>query len=228
MILFKSTIQLSVMTSENNQNNWTEEEFNSFKQNLRKTICWTNALSIDFNDTNGKFGLVFRKTNPVYKGLPLYKFGNPSDEISKLGSHFTLDEDYSSWNDCDYSFDGYDLLLEEAIKSRYVGNYIDLSDIDRLGRILSFQTCITTHDGAPIIESKNFVDEGDVPPIDTWFFLKRNYFHDEYKCEQSLFCWIPKKFEKVMQQAIDVEILDSYRWFDKNDKYTYERIKNCT
>lgn len=29
-----------------------------------------------------------------------------------------------------------------------------------------------------------------------------------------------------MQQAIDVEILDSYRWLDENDIDTYERITN--
>jgi hypothetical protein len=29
-----------------------------------------------------------------------------------------------------------------------------------------------------------------------------------------------------MQQAIDVEILDSYRWLDENDKETYNKIKN--
>jgi hypothetical protein len=85
---------------------------------------------------------------------------------------------------------------------------------------------MSTHDGAPIAESKNFVDEADVPPIDTWFYLKRKYSHSEHLCRQSLFCWIPKKFEEVMQQAIDVEILDSYRWFDENNKDIYELIKN--
>ena len=154
--------------------------------------------------------MVFRNTNPEFNGNKLYSFDN----------------DYVTWTIDDYSFDNYDLLLNLVLKQRPNYDSIDFSKLDDLGRILCFQTCITTHDGAPIVESRNFVDEGDVPPIDTWFYLKRNCFHSEYRCDQSLFCWIPKKFEEVMQQAIDVEMLDSYRWFDKNDKYIYERIKN--
>ncbi|HEY6143173.1 MAG TPA: hypothetical protein VIV55_07045 [Flavobacterium sp.] len=208
------------------KNEMTESEILEFKENLRNVIGWTEKLSENFDFENGKFGFVFRKTNPIFNGAPLYNFGRQSTEIDNLNLSYDFGEDYSSWNDWDYSIEKYELLLDLAIKSRKVDRQINLSNLDELGRILSFQTCITTHDGAPIVESKNFVDEGDIPPIDTWFFLKKNYFHSEYKCEQSLFCWIPKKFEKVIQQAIDVEILDSYRWFDENDKHNYERIKN--
>lgn len=96
-----------------------------------------------------------------------------------------------------------------------------------LGRILCFQTGITTYDGVPVTESRHFMDESDAPPIDTWFFLKRNYYHDDCKCEQTLFCWIPKAFEGVVQDAIDVEIFDSYRWLDENDPYVYRKINEA-
>lgn len=207
-------------------NNWTEEELYDFINNLCQVINWTNQLSHNFNFDNGKYGLVFRQTNPICNDIPLYKFGRQSDEITRLNSDYYYGEDYCSWNNIDYSFDRYDYLLKEAIKVRTDNRHIDLSDIEKLGRILCFQTCVTTHDGAPIIESRNFVDEGDIPPIDTWFYAKRNYYHSDYKCDQSLFCWIPKKFEQVMQQAINVEILDSYKWLDENDIAIYMKLKN--
>ena len=219
-------IQSYFKVKNNFKNEMTESEILEFKENLRNVITWTEKLAENFDYENGKFGFVFRKTNPILNGAPLYNFGRQSTEINNLNLDYDFGEDYSSWNDWDYSIEKYELLLDLAIKSRKVDRQINLSNLDELGRILSFQTCITTHDGAPIVESKNFVDEGDIPPIDTWFFLKKNYFHSEYKCEQILFCWIPKKFEKVIQQAINVEILDSYRWFDENDKHNYERIKN--
>lgn len=208
------------------QNNWTDEELNHFKQNLRQVINWTSVLSEGFDHENGRFGWVFRNTNPTYKGVPLYRFAKQLVEIGVLDGSLDLGEDYSSWSDWDYSFEGYEQLLQKGIAVRNADTQVDLSQLDTLGRIISFETCISTHDGATIVESRNFVDEADVPPIDTWFFLKRNYFHLEHECGQSLFCWIPKKFEELMQQAINVEILDSYRWFDENDRSIYDQIKN--
>lgn len=208
------------------RNTWTEKELVDFRNKLLQVITWTEQLSKGFDFENGKYGLVFRQTNPIYKELPLYQFGRQSDEISGHNFDYDFGEDYTSWNDMDYSLDSYDYLLNEAIKSRIGNANFNLSELDSLGRILSFQTCITTQDGAPIVESKNFVDESDVPPIDTWFYLKRDYFHSQYRCDQVLFCWIPKKFEELIQQAMEVEILDSYRWLDDNDAKFYQRIIN--
>jgi hypothetical protein len=217
----------SIFSSESSsRNTWTQKEFLDFRNNLLQVIIWTDQLSQNFDFENGKYGLVFRQTNPIHNDVPLYKFGRQSDEIARLNFDYDFGDDYCSWNNWDYSFDRYDFFLKEATKVRAEIDHVDLSELDKLGRILSFQTCVTTHDGAPIVESRNFVDEGDVPPIDTWFYAKRNYYHSNYKCDQSLFCWIPKQFEQVMQQAINVEILDSYRWLDENDKDLYTKIKN--
>jgi len=226
MNFLKNVKSIFRLESNSMTNNWTEKELSDFRNNLLQVITWTDQLSKNFDYENGKYGLVFRQTNPIYDIIPLYRFGRQSDEITRLNLDYDFGEDYSSWNNWDYSFDRYDHLLEEAIKLRADIGHIDLSEIDKLGRILSFQTCVTTHDGAPIVESRNFVDEGDIPPIDTWFYAKRDYYHSDYKCDQSLFCWIPKQFEQVMQQAINVELLDSYRWLDENDKDVYIKIKN--
>lgn len=192
------------------RNIWTNDELRAFIQNLNQVIGWAGKLSKDFDPPSDNCGFVLRQTNPELNGSKLYA-------LEKNG--------YVTRTVHDYSFDDYDLLLSLALKQRSDSLQIDFSRLDHLGRILSFQTCVTTNDGAPIVESRRFVDEGDVPPIDTWFYIKRNYYHSDYKCEQSLFCWIPGQFEQVMQQAINVEIVDSYRWFDENDGVLYKKIK---
>ncbi len=189
---------------------WSDEEISDFLKQLKQVIRWTEKLSTDFDFENGFYGTVFRKTNPIINGTNLYSF----------------DGDYTTWNLDDYNNVLYEKLLEIAINSRDKIDNFSLVNIENLGRIICFQTCCTTHDGAPIIESKCFVDEGDVPPIDTWFFLKNNYYHNSYLSKQTLFCWIPKKFEEVMQRAINVEIFDSYSWLDTNDIQMYDLIKN--
>lgn len=201
---FKPTPQ-----NQGSSNNWTESEIQEFMNKLVQVIAWTEKLAENFDFENGKYGLVFRQTNPEINGLKFYNF----------------EDDYATWSwPVESSLDNFDLMLHEAIRARSDGQG-DLLNIDAKGRILCFETGKSTFDGAPIAESKHFVDEGDAPPIDTWFFLKRNYHHSNSKCEQSLFCWIPKPFEKVMQQAIDVEIFDSYRWLDENDTYMHSYIK---
>ena len=189
---------------------WSDKEIYDFLKQLKQVIKWTEKLSTDFDFENGFYGTVFRKTNPIINGTNLYRF----------------DGDYTTWNLNDYDNILYEKLLEIAINSRDKISDFSLADIDNFGRIICFQTGCTTHDGAPIIESKCFVDEGDVPPIDTWFFLKNNYYHHGYRSNQTLFCWIPKQFEAVMQGAINVEILDSYSWLDSNDNQMYDLVKN--
>ena len=139
-------IQSYFKMKDNFKNEMTESEILEFKENLRNVIAWTEKLSENFDYEKGKFGFVFRKTNPIFNGVPLYNFGRQSTEIDNLNLNYDFGEDYSSWNDWDYSIEKYELLLDLAIKSRKVNRQINLSNLDELGRILSFQTCITTHD----------------------------------------------------------------------------------
>lgn len=191
---------------------WTEMEVREFIKNLKQVIAWTRKLSSGFDFENGFHGKVFRQTNPLINNVALY----------------SIDGDYATWNLDDYNPKVYHQLLELAIEARDKEYDLDLSEIDNLGKIISFETCITTHDGAPIVESQCFVDESDVPPIDTWFYLKKNYDHGGRLCDHALFCWIPKEFEELMQGAISVEIFDSYRWFHLNDQGMHKRIKNVS
>ncbi|MFP5042922.1 hypothetical protein [Parasediminibacterium sp. JCM 36343] len=190
---------------------WSDKEVSDFRKRLKQVIRWTEKLSTNFDFENGFYGTVFRQTNPIIDGTNLYSF---------------FEGDYASWNLDDNDNILYGQLLEIAINSRDIIDDFNLSNIDNLGRIICFQTCSSGHDGAAIVECKHFVDEGDVPPIDTWFFLNNNYYHNKYCSRQTLFCWIPKKFEEVMQTAINVEVFDSYSWLDNNDIPMYDLIKN--
>jgi hypothetical protein len=194
----------------NGKQYWLDKEILDFTCQLKQVIKWTEKLSMDFDFEGGFYGTVFRQTNPIVNGTKLYSFNG----------------DYATWNLDDYDNVLYERLLETAINCRDKIYHLDLANLDDLGRILCFQTCCTTHDGAPIVASKCFVDEGDVPPIDTWFYLKNHYYHSDYRANQTLFCWIPKQFEEVMQDAISVEIFDSYSWLDKNDISMHTLIKN--
>lgn len=190
------------------RNIWTNEEAHVFKNNLKQVMWWTELLTEHFDYKTGNYGTVFRQTNPEINGSKLYQ----------------IDNGYTTWQINDYSYDLYDQLLQSAISVRPEGPEINPQKIHTFGRILSFETIVTLYDGAPIIESQLFLDESDVPPIDTWFFLKRNYIHTDHVCKQSLFCWIPKPFQDVMQQGIDVEILDSYRWMDENESAIFKYL----
>ncbi|PSL49401.1 hypothetical protein CLV51_101733 [Chitinophaga niastensis] len=187
----------------------TNEEMDILIRRIKQVIKWTEKLAADFDYNTNDYRKVFRQTNPKVNGLPA----------------FDLNFEYPSWNIDDRDADSYRTLFKQAIAERDEADTIDLSAIDNLGRILTFQIGCTTCDGAPVAESKNYVDIADVPPIDTWICLRSWYYHGHEHCDEVLFCWVPKAFEPVMQGAIDVEILDSYRWLDENDTALYNAIK---
>jgi len=148
-------------------------------------------------------GAIFRQINPVINGQSLY--------ASEWG--------YTTWNLDVYDLNNFRQALQLAFsqRDRLIGNQDgSFSSFQDLGRVLYFHTQLTTHDGAAIVDSNCFVDESDVPPIDTWF-----YFDQE---KAILFCWIPKKYESVMQAAIDVEIMNSYHWLDEAGPLTHQKI----
>jgi hypothetical protein len=174
-----------------------------FVLRLRQVIAWTAYRAQGFDYQNGNYGTVFRHLNPLIDGLPL----------------FTIDAGYTTWNKDVYELSYLKQALQQATAQRDeqpIELGVNLGDFTQLGRILYFETQVTTHDGAAILDSNCFVDESDVPPIDTWF-----YFDEE---KRNLFCWIPWQFEQVMQQAADVEMFDSYHWLDKEGPNTHARI----
>jgi hypothetical protein len=170
-----------------------------FIRRLEQVSVWANRLIKDFDYVNGWYGTVLRQTNPLIEEHAL----------------FTLDGDYTTWNVDPYEVAYFQQALAAVWEQREqsLGPSIPLLDsLAGKGRILCFSTCLTTHDGIAIVDSQCFVDESDVPPIDTWFYLQENFL-DAHR--PTLFCWIPKGFENVMQAAIDAEMMRSYEWLDE-------------
>jgi hypothetical protein len=166
-----------------------------FYLNLVRTINWTEKIiSRIENKSQINYATVLRQTNPVYQGEPFY---------------------YNFAATPDIGFN-YLAVLNDALTVREA-NSVVIKDINELGQILEFDIDITTHDGAPCAESEGFVDESDIPPMDTWFYLTRT----------KLYCWIPKIFIDKMQAAIDVEILESYRWVKDSNPSLQLQIIDC-
>jgi hypothetical protein len=160
-----------------------------FYSNLQKTIIWTEEIIKNIKDNSEiNYSKVLRTTNPDYDGVPLY----------------TFDSTQFDWPATPELYFDYTLVLDSALQLRQDG-ILSNKNISELGKIIRFEIDITILDGAPCAESNGFIDESDIPPIDTWFYVTENY----------LFCWIPKMFVEKMQNAIDVEILDSYGWLEE-------------
>jgi hypothetical protein len=174
-------------------------DFNDeFYLNLKKTIWWTEDIISRIEDVSKiNYAKILRTTNPVYNERPFYTMGEREDDIYVSTPPVGFD---------------YKAVLKEALSVRTNTNLRD-QKLEEMGRILQFEIDITTHDGAPCAEN-GFVDESDIPPIDTWFHITQKY----------LYCWIPTMFVEIMQNAIDVEIFGSYVWLDEMDPQLHHQI----
>jgi hypothetical protein len=157
-----------------------------FYLNLKKTIHWTDKIVGNIeNIATIDYSRVLRTVNPVSKGRPLYSWYSPDEPWIATPLIFNYPD-----------------ILDQVMNLRN-----DTSSIESplaKGKILAFEIDITTHDGAPVAATSGFVDESDIPPIDTWFFVTDKY----------LYCWIPALFIGIMQDAIEVEIFGSYNWLE--------------
>lgn len=187
-----------------------------FTPHLRRAIQWTERLAAGFDFEHGDYGGVFRQTNPLIDGQRLYR-------LDRGGLDYG--DTYTTWNADDYRLRSYMQALGAVLGQRAAGvpdtDEPRPAELAALGRILLFETQWTTHDGIAIVESRCFVDESDVPPLDTWFHLQQQVpdFHNPV-----LYCWIPRAFEPIMQAAIDVEMMRSYHWLDEAAPQLYGRI----
>ena len=161
-----------------------------FVQNLRKTVAWTEFL-MSLEETVEVYR-IFRKTIPKIGGVPLFDLFH-----WEVDWHFPVDK-----------LETFQVALKEAMAVRKDPGST-LPEIN--GRILCFDIGLSTNDGAAWPESDGFMDEWDIPPIDTWFAL--NDDRARYKAG-TLFCYIPEAFIKYVENAISVEIFGSYQWLD--------------
>ncbi len=188
----RKQLLMESLTDKNVTDESTEETItDDFFQKLVKTINWTEALIKDLPESGDiNYSTVLRETNPFYNGKPFYRFEN-----TLYGYPATPGIPFQ-----------YQDVLDKAMAIRANVNWAPC-DIHTLGQIIRFEIDLTTHDGASCNESEGFVDESDVPPLDTWFYFTKS----------SLYCWIPSMFIERMQSAIDVEIMGSYNWIRDDD-----------
>ena len=179
----------------NKDDNFTIE----FYTNLAKTITYTENIISKIDDpANIDYARILRSINPVYKGKSLYIF---QDDYYGCPIARAI---YHPFN--------YEEILEQALSVRKECKLPD-GDLKQFGKILKFENDTTTYDEAACADG-GFVDNGDCPPIDSWFYVTKRY----------LYCWIPTMFLEKMQNAIDVEPLDSYIWLDESDPSFYLEI----
>jgi len=173
----------------NEDSNFTEE----FYFNLAKTIIFTENIIGKIEDAAKiNFTTILRLVNPIYKGKPFYTF---------------VDTSYGYVaNSVRHPFN-YDTILKEALEVR-TETILPKGDIRSLGKILEFDNDLTTYDGAACAEG-GFVDEGDIPPLDTWFYVTKT----------KLYCWIPSMFVGKIEDAMAVEIFESYHWLEESDPF---------
>lgn len=176
-----------------------EYDFNdSFYTNLRKTIAYTEKIIGEIKDvTNINYCTVLRTVNPTYQGQPFYTFYEDSNLV----------------NSAQIPFD-YNAILSSGLSVRE-NLPLPNKNLNELGKILKFEIDVCLYDGAPCAEN-GFVDESDIPPIDTWFYITKKH----------LYCWIPTLFIEPMQQVIDVEALGSYTWLEETTNELNLRIFN--
>jgi len=78
------------------------------------------------------------------------------------------------------------------------------------GRLLAHVIGCSDDDGLSKAETSGFLDQGDVPPWDTWV--------DYVECEQSdhdiLVSWVPPEFISLVESGIRVECFEMLSWCD--------------
>lgn len=166
-----------------------------FYANLVRTINWTEKVIAGIDDiTQINYATILRSTNPVYEGRPFYRYEDDTPD-------FAITPDISF---------NYIPVLKEALAYKKDG-FVYFKNMHQLGEILEFKIDLTTHDGAPCAETNGFIDESDIPPIDTWFYITNT----------KLYCWIPSFFIQKMQDAMEVEIMGSYNWIKDSNTVLY-------
>lgn len=168
----------------------------TFIQNLNSTQIYCEQRIQDKSKSVAK---ILRSLNLEYKGKEV--FGFKWDKEYKV--------ELTNWNfeTSDNDFQIIKELFKQQI-SRKKQSIENNKSENFKGRIFVSEFESTVTDGASEIESKGLIDIYDLPPIDTWFYMaKKNN-------TQNIFAWIPERFEREVNNAIEVNCVDILSWLN--------------
>lgn len=86
------------------------------------------------------------------------------------------------------------------------------------GKILVCEYENSPADGASEAEAAGFIDDYDLPPIDTWFFLSVN------GKQKLLYSWIPDAYCSLVNEAIEVNVFEMLWWIDTKHDSWYKKL----
>ena len=147
-------------------------------------------------------GTVLRSYNPVHNGKGLFSYIYSS--FPKPGTS----ADFFKVNWTDDPMRGVEELFHRQLKFKE-SEVKQLNSFRPLpGNILIAKVGETVLDGASCLMSKGLIDDFDLPPIDTWFYLM-----DVRLYQQLLFAWIPETLYELANEAILVNCMDCIGWY---------------
>lgn len=189
-----------------------EEEV--FIENLRLTQAYCRLQMQGGPKSNAE---LFRNYNPFDKGSEQFEFQTKNFEFDVAPgiNHFIS----TKWA-IDPTED--ETIIDTLFKGQILFKESQLSTFnDNLypGKILICQVDSIIPDGVSEAESLGFIDQYDIPPIDTWFYIAH------HKYGRLLFAWIPDKFLQVANEAIAVNMIDCIGWFDTMLPEEYDWLK---
>lgn len=167
--------------------------------NLTQNYCETQIEQRSKN-----FASILRSINPVIEDEELFSFNLNTFEGLDIKDLFLTE-----WNI--EPFDRNNFLTEIFEKQlKYKLDNVISQEIEFNGRILVSEYESTVTDGASEVESNGIIDVYDLPPIDTWFYI----------CDDGLlYSWIPKDFENLANNAIEVNCVDILKWMDSEEHF---------
>ena len=167
---------------------------NIFLENLKLTqnYCESHKMVDKKNICS-----ILRNINPVINGNKVFDFKNINDDqFGKLQlTNWKIDPLYKK-----------DIINEIYIIQL---NYKKLNVIKKQsisdGKILITRYKDTLFEGFCELVSNGFIDEYDLPPIDTWFYLDDT---------ADLYSWVPNEFIPNVDKAINSSSTDIYSWIE--------------
>jgi hypothetical protein len=187
---------------------------NIFISNLRITQAY---CSEQMNKMPLDIATVFRSINPIIQGKPIFSFsGELFDMEPEPGIRFRSPVVWA----VDPLDRGNEHLIDDLfdLHISFKNKMIVASDKMYHGNILVANIDDSVTDGASEYVSMGLIDTYDIPPIDTWFYLK------ELAGRRILFAWIPEKLKHYANEAILVNCVDCLGWFNEWYPQEYEAM----